>query len=71
MIAFRAVVTRIEEKTRAAWRSGLGKEAVFDTVSDGWWVTLNYRTSYCVGERRPEGVAEGDSVIVRLEKLPW
>lgn len=66
MIEFRTRIVRIEEKTSPAWVSGLGKEAVFTTVSDGWWVTLEGGASICVGQRKPESICEGD-VYVRMD----
>lgn len=66
MIEFRTRIVRIEEKTRAAWRSGLGKDAQFDNVSEGWWITLEGGASICVGQRKPESIREGD-VYVRMD----
>ena len=66
MIEFRTRIVKIEERTRAVWRSSLGKDAQFDTVSDGWWITLEGSVSICIGNRKPESLREGD-VYVRID----
>jgi hypothetical protein len=67
MLTFRGVITKVEERTKRVWTSGLGKEAVFHDVSDGWWLTLDDLTSYHVGQK-PD-FERGDAVIVRVEKV--
>jgi hypothetical protein len=67
MIKFRAKIVQVEEKTRAVWRSGLGKEAVFDKVSEGWWVTLDAGISLWVGSTKPD-LVRGESVTISLDR---
>jgi hypothetical protein len=68
MIQFRTRILKIEEKHHAAWISGLGKEATFSTVSEGWWVTLEGGLSICVGQRKPESIREGE-VLIRMDMV--
>lgn len=63
-------VSRVEERFAKRWVKGLGAEAVFDQISEGWYVQLKEAPMSIVylGSTDPQ-LKEGDRVRMTLEKL--
>lgn len=68
MIAFKAKVLKVEEKFRQKCKSGVGKEAVMEDVSLGWFMHLQGSfESLHVGETKP-AIEPGEYVLVTIRK---
>lgn len=67
-IRINARVVEVFERKRKIWISGTGQDAVFNEVSDGWFV--RYEGSFealHVGEEKPD-LAVGDTVTISFRK---
>lgn len=64
-------IARIAERTAKQWRGGIGKDATFGEVREGWSVQLKEwpTASLDVGIDEPQ-LAVGDRVRLTLERLP-
>lgn len=73
MIRFHTRVISIQEHSHSKWVSGAGSNAVFETVSLGWFLLLegSYEAIYAGGVRPNLNI--GDPIVVdiyRDEKAP-
>lgn len=64
-------VARIVQRVAKDWRGGVGKDAMFDEVCEGWSVQLEEwpTAALDLGRERPE-LTEGQRVRLTLEVLP-
>jgi hypothetical protein len=63
------MVKSVEQRTRQEWCGGVGKEAKFCFVSEGWWVCFaSCPGSMYVGHAEPE-LKAGDKIKISLEKV--
>lgn len=60
-------VTRVEERWRQDYQSGSGDKTVFQSVSTGFWITLDIGLSLPCGAEKPK-FQPGDRVRLSLEK---
>lgn len=61
-------VVRIEERFQSRYDYGHGKEAVFSSLSLGWYIVLKgSMEAMYAGDTRPN-LLEGELVTVRIEK---
>lgn len=61
-------ITNIFQRTEQRHVSGSGKEAVMATEKLGWYVTLDHRFSYYIGEEQPL-LEIGQEITVVLETV--
>jgi hypothetical protein len=68
-ISFGARVRRCEERKIRQWISGFGNQAVFNDVSQGWYMSLDgSHEAIFVGMTKPD-IQVGDYVGVTMEKI--
>jgi hypothetical protein len=67
MIHFTAVVTDVFERKLRKHSGGVGPEAKFSSVSDGWYIQLDGMISIWTGRDRPPFAAD-DKVIITVGK---
>lgn len=55
VVRFKAKIATLEERTVSSWRHGVGNDAVFDTISMGWYVRFDgsWEALY-VGQTKPD-----------------
>lgn len=61
-------VVKVEERFRRVYVSGIGKEAIFDEESIGWYVTTSSGISLCVGPVNP-GWKDGDVIELSIRRV--
>ena len=60
-------VSSVEERKKSVHVRGVGKDAKFQEVSEGWWVNFNdWKTAAHVGRDRPN-IKAGDTVKMTME----
>lgn len=65
---FESEVSQVTERFKSVYQHGVGKEAVFTSVSVGWYVHLrDSYESFFVGYEKPN-LLEGDIVTITIEK---
>lgn len=66
-----ATVAKVTELIVKQWRGGIGKDAAFTDISEGWSVQLKEwpTAALHLGHDQP-ALSEGDRVRLTLERLP-
>lgn len=65
-IAFKATVIRVDRKSKKHWTGGIGADATFMDIDQGWFITLDgSHESLFAGAERPN-VKIGDMAVVRV-----
>lgn len=61
-------VAEVEERFRTVWKQGIGSEAVFAKVSQGWFVHLHgsYEALF-IGHTKP-GLSPGMRIRITIER---
>ena len=62
-----ATINQIEERFEQRWVSGFGADAIAETVSKGWYVTIA-NLSMFVGNDKPD-FQEGELIKLAIEKV--
>ena len=60
-------VIKVEQKTELKHISGAGKDAVMESISLGWFVTLDNFFSIGIGNEKPD-IEVGDVVVHSIRK---
>jgi hypothetical protein len=68
MIVHIDCVTKVEERFTSVYVSGIGKEAIFQNKSIGWWITLSSGISLYVGEDSA-GFKERDKIQLTFGRM--
>lgn len=67
---FQTTVVKIAERFERRWVDGRGKDAEFENISRGWFITLEgSHESLGVGAEKPP-LSPGDKVQVSLQRIP-
>lgn len=66
---FKDRVKRIYERKKMVWISGVGRDAVMQEVSEGWYVAFDHGGAFRHGATEPTDFKVGDQVVIEVKKL--